>query len=180
MRTRYKNRHPLIGAIVGAISGLTGTVVMTQFQNVWNKISEEMHKLKTAHRREPAEEPKEDSTMKAAGKISEAIGRPLSRERAKESGTLAPLRFWRVRRRCIRSGCRSGTDSVRGINPVFAGAAYGAAVFLAAHEFAVPALKLSSNPLKEPIPEQIAEFVSHLIYGIGTALTYNGIKRLKG
>jgi uncharacterized membrane protein YagU involved in acid resistance len=68
---------------------------------------------------------------------------------------------------------------VRGINPVFAGAAYGAAVFLAAHESAVPALKLSPNPLKEPIPDQIAEFVSHLIYGIGTALTHDGIKKLK-
>jgi uncharacterized membrane protein YagU involved in acid resistance len=73
----------------------------------------------------------------------------------------------------------AGTDSVHGISPVVAGAAYGAAVFLAAHEIAVPALKLSSNPLKEPIPDQIAEFVSHLIYGIGTALTYDGIKRLK-
>ena len=29
--------------------------------------------------------------------------------------------------------------------PVFAGAAYGATVFLAAHEIAVPALQLSSN-----------------------------------
>ena len=63
---------------------------------------------------------------------------------------------------------------------MLAGAAYGAAVFVAAHEIAVPALKLSSNPLKEPIPEQIAEFVSHLIYGMGTALTYNSIKRLEG
>jgi uncharacterized membrane protein YagU involved in acid resistance len=61
---------------------------------------------------------------------------------------------------------------------MFAGVAYGAIVFLGAHEIAVPALKLSSNPLKEPIQDQIAEFVSHLIYGIGTALTYDGIKRV--
>ena len=32
----------LTGLIVGAISGLAGTVVMTQFQNVWNKISEDI------------------------------------------------------------------------------------------------------------------------------------------
>jgi uncharacterized membrane protein YagU involved in acid resistance len=50
---------------------------------------------------------------------------------------------------------------------------------VAAHELIVPALKLSSNPLKEPIPEQIAEFVSHLIYGVGTALTYDGLKKLE-
>jgi uncharacterized membrane protein YagU involved in acid resistance len=62
---------------------------------------------------------------------------------------------------------------------VLAGAAFGTAVFVAAHEIAVPALRLSSNPLKEPIPEQIAEFVSHLIYGVGTALTYDGLKKLE-
>ena len=43
----------------------------------------------------------------------------------------------------------------------------------------VPALKLSSNPRKEPISDQIAEFLSHLVYGIGTALMYDGIKRLE-
>ena len=53
------------------------------------------------------------------------------------------------------------------------------AVVLAAHEVAVPALNLSSNPLKEPIQDQIAEFVSHLVYGISTALTYDRLKRLK-
>ena len=50
--------------------------------------------------------------------------------------------------------------------------------FLAVHELLVPALKLSSNPLKEPVPDQIAEFTSHLIYVIGTAWTYDGIKSL--
>ena len=70
-------------------------------------------------------------------------------------------------------------QTVRRLNPVLAGAAFGTAVFVAAHEIAVPALKLSSNPLKEPIPEQIAEFVSHLIYGVGTALTYDGLKKLE-
>jgi hypothetical protein len=46
MRRRYQKRHPVTGLIVGAISGLAATVVMTQFQNVWNKVSEEMHKPK--------------------------------------------------------------------------------------------------------------------------------------
>jgi hypothetical protein len=48
-----------------------------------------------------------------------------------------------------------------------------------AYEVAVPTLKLSSNPLKQPIQEQMSEFVSHLIYGIGTALTYDHLRRLK-
>src|SRR5882724_304298 len=86
MRSRHQEWPPLTGLIVGAISGLAGTVVMTQFQSVWNKISEDMHKPRTQHEAKPAEEQEEDSTMKAAGKISEEIGRPLSPEERKKAG----------------------------------------------------------------------------------------------
>jgi hypothetical protein len=89
MRRRYQERHPLTGLIVGAVSGLAGTVVMTQFQNVWNQVSEEMHKPKAQEEAKSVHEGKEaqkDSTMKAAGKISKEIGRPLSREERKKTG----------------------------------------------------------------------------------------------
>jgi len=179
MRIRYQKWHPLEGLVVGAISGLAGTVVMTQFQNILNKISKEMHKPRPGEEEESAEEQNEDSTMKAAGKISEKIGRPLSREERKKAGPWIHYAFGTSVGAVFGLAAEVEPDSVRGINPVLAGAVYGAAVFLAAHEIAVPALKLSSNPLKEPIEDQIAEFVSHLVYGIGTALTYKGIKRLK-
>ena len=117
--------------------------------------------------------------MKAAGKISEEIGRPLSREERKKAGPWVHYAFGTSVGAVFGVAAEMEADSVRRINPVFAGVAYGAAVFLAAHEIAVPALKLSSNPLKEPIPNQIAEFASHLVYGLGTALTYDGIKRVK-
>jgi hypothetical protein len=142
MRSRYQKRHPLKGLIVGAISGLVGTVVMTQFQNVWNKISEAMHKPKTEHEAKPAEEQKEDSTMKAAGKISEEIGRPLSREERKKAGLWVHYAFGTSVGAVFGLAAEVEPDSVRGINPVLVGAAYGAAVFLAAHDVAVPALKL--------------------------------------
>jgi hypothetical protein len=165
--------------MVGAISGLTGTVVMTQFQNVWNRISEDMHKSRTEDEAKPAEEQEEDSTMKAAGKISEEIGRPLSRAERKKAGPWVHYAFGTSVGAAFGLAMESGPASVTAINPALAGAGYGAAIFLAAHEITVPALKLSSNPLKEPIADQFAEFVSHLVYGIGTALTYNSIDRLK-
>ena len=58
MRRRYQKRHPVTGLIVGAISGLAGTVVMTQFQNVWNKVSEEMQKPKAQEEAKRAQEKK--------------------------------------------------------------------------------------------------------------------------
>ncbi len=155
---------------------------MTQFQNVWNKLSEEMRKLKAdaeaRHADEERKSEKEDSTSKAAGKISETMGFPLSREERQKAGSLVHYAFGTSLGAVFGVFAEMEANSLRGVNPVFAGVTYGAAVFLAAHEIAVPALKLSSNPLQEPIPDQIAEFVSHLIYGIGTALTYDGIKKL--
>ena len=181
MRLRYQKRRPLSGLLLGAISGLAATVIMTQFQNVWNKISERIHESETETERKEkeAEERKEDSTMKLAGKISQAIGRPLSREGRKTAGPWVHYAFGTSVGAAFGLTTELESNSLRGINPAATGVAYGSVVFLAAHEIAVPALKLSSNPLKEPIPDQIAEFLSHLVFGIGTALTYDSIKRLK-
>ena len=170
-------RHPLRGLIAGAISGLAGTIVMTQFRNVWNMIFEE-HKTGTDNETESAEQEKEDSTVKAAGKIAEEIGCPLSRAERRKAGPWVHYAFGTSVGAVFGLASEAKPKSLRGVNPVLAGAAYGAVVFLAAHEAIVPALKLSSNPLKEPVRDQIAEFTSHLIYGIGTALTYEFIKRL--
>jgi len=179
MRHRYQKRQPLTGLLVGAISGLAATVIMTQFQNAWNKISERLHEPKTEADEKQAKRQKEDSTMKMAGIISQAIGRPLSREDRKKAGPWVHYAFGTSVGAAFGLATEVEPNSLRGINPALTGVAYGTVVFLAAHEIAVPALKLSSNPLKEPIPDQMAEFLSHLIYGIGTALTYEGIKRLK-
>jgi putative membrane protein len=183
MRCANQKRHPLTGLIVGAISGLAGTVVMTQFQNLWNKVSDEMEKPKPEEEAKRADEKKkaqkEDSTMKAAGKISKQIGHPLSRNERKKAGPWVHYAFGTAVGAVFGLAAEMKPGTVRRFNPVLAGAGYGAAVFVAAHEILVPALKLSSNPLKEPIPNQIAEFVSHLIYGMGTALMYDSIERLE-
>jgi H+/Cl- antiporter ClcA len=180
MRRRYQKRHALTGLIVGAISGLAGTVVMTQFQNLWNKASEQMRAAKATEKANGApKKEKEDSTMKAAGKISREIGRPLSPEERQKAGPWVHYAFGTSLGAVFGVAAEIKPETLRRINPVFFGAAYGAAVFVAAHEIVVPALKLSSNPLKEPVSAQISEFVSHLIYGIGTALAYDGIKRLE-
>jgi hypothetical protein len=181
MRRRHQKRHPLAGLIMGAMSGLAGTVIMTQVQNVWNKFS--VDSLKPANKPEAQsveeQEQEEDSTMKAAGKLSKEIGRPLSREERKKAEPWVHYTFGTSVGAVFGVAAEMKRETVLGLNPVLAGAAFGTAVFVAAHEIAVPALRLSSNPLKEPIPEQIAEFVSHLIYGVGTALTYDGLKKLE-
>ena len=170
MRIRNRKRQPYKGLFIGAISGLTGTIFMTQFQNLWNKVSEEMQ-----HPKPEKKEEKEDSTMKAAGKIAQEMGHPLSRKQQKEAGHWVHYAFGTSVGAVFGLAAETVPDTVRAIHPLLTGAAYGAAVFLAAHEVAVPLLKLSSNPLKEPISNQIAEFASHLIYGVGTVLTHDAL-----
>jgi len=161
------------------MSGLAGTVIMTQFQNVWNSVSANMHEPTTEYEAKSAEEPEDDSTMKAAGKLSKEVGVPLFRQERQKAGLWVHYAFGTSVGAVFGVASEIKWEKVRRINPALAGAVYGAAVFVAAHEIAVPALKLSSNPLKEPIPEQIAEFVSHLVYGAGTGLTYDVLKRLE-
>jgi uncharacterized membrane protein YagU involved in acid resistance len=64
------------------------------------------------------------------------------------------------------------------MNSGISGAGYGSVVFLGAHEIAVPSLKLGSNPIKEPVPDQISEYLAHLVYGLGTSLTYSALRRI--
>ena len=72
--------------------------------------------------------------MKVAGKISEELGRPLSREKRKKAGPWVHYAFGTSVGAVFGLASELEPDSVRAINPLFAGAAYGVAVFLAAHE----------------------------------------------
>lgn len=184
MRIR-KHRKTYKGLLIGAISGLAGTVLMTQFQNVWNKLSEETQDAKRRNgvkgsKPEEKKEEQEDSTMKAAGKISRDVGHFLSSQERKKAGPWVHYGFGTFVGAVFGLTTEMQSDSARALNPALAGAAYGTAVFVAAHEIAIPVLKLSSNPFKEPVSDQIAEFISHLIYGVGTALTYKCINKLEG
>ena len=107
---------------------------MTQFQNVWNKISERIHDPKPEAVEKQADGQKEDSTMKMAGKISQAIGRPLSREDRKKAGPWVHYAFGTSVGAVFGLASEVKPNSLLGINPALRGVAYGTVVFLAAHE----------------------------------------------
>jgi len=120
---------------------------MTQFRNVWNMISEE-HKTETDQETRTAEQrKKEDSTMKAAGKLSEEIGRPLSRAERRKAGPWVHYAFATSVGAVFGLATEAKPKSLRGVNPVLVEPLTALLFFLAVHELLVPALKLSSNPL---------------------------------
>ena len=99
---------------------------MTQFQNLWNKVSEE-----TQHPKPEKKEEKEDSTMKAAGKIAQEMGHPLSRKQRKKAGPWVHYAFGTSVGAVYGVAAETVPDTVRAIHPLLTGAAYDAAVFLA-------------------------------------------------
>lgn len=125
MRIRNRRHQRYKGLFMGAMSGLAGTILMTQFQNVWNKVSEETQdpksKVKAKRAKPEKKEEKEDSTMKAAGKISEEIGHPLSRKERKKAGPWVHYSFGTSVGAVFGLAAEMAPDSVRAINPALVG-----------------------------------------------------------
>ena len=140
----YGRRYPLKGLIIGTVSGLVGTILMTQFQSISKKLTDRWEKLRTKPAEsQKSEEEQEDSTVITAAKIAEAPGHKLPPKIKKEAGNMVHYGFGST------VGCgyglmkESGPKSFRQMNPVLAGTTYGTAVFLAAHESPYPR---SSSP----------------------------------
>src|SRR5579872_6148836 len=68
------------GLVSGLVGGLVGTIVMTAFQNGWSKASQALKRGDGQQQSSQGQGESEDATMKAAGKLAEAFGRPLSHE----------------------------------------------------------------------------------------------------
>lgn len=174
----HRHRYPLKGLIMGTVSGLVGTILMTQFQSISKKLTDRWEKPRTKSAESPKSgEQKEDSTVITAAKIAETIGHKLPAKTRKKAGDVVHYGFGST------VGCgyslmrESGPKSFRHMDSVLAGATYGTGVFLAAHEIAVPALKLSPNPLKNPLVDHVSHLLSHLVYGVTTALSYGLLRK---
>ncbi len=178
MASQRIRRSPVEGLIVGSLSGLVGTILMTQFLILWKTAAQEFHPPKPKSEAKQSEKEKEDSTMKAAEKVGEAAGHKLSRAEKKKAGNWIHYGFGAAMGGIYGLIRETAPKSLRRMNPAISGAGYGTAVFIGAHEIAVPAFGLGSSPLKEPVPDQISEYLAHLVYGVGTSLTYNAIRRL--
>src|SRR5262249_22470789 len=91
MASQRIHKSPIHGLILGSLSGLVGTILMTQFQILWEKASEEIHPPTSEAKN--SEKEKEDSTIKTAEKISEAAGYHLTPADKKKAGNLVHYSF---------------------------------------------------------------------------------------
>jgi uncharacterized membrane protein YagU involved in acid resistance len=103
----------------------------------------------------------EDSTVKAASAVSQAIlHRELTGDQKKVAGPVVHYVFG------MGMGSLYGT-LVECAEPLHAGwgLPFAAAVWLGAHVIAVPALGLSQPVTRSSAPHEAGEFAAHLVYG---------------
>ena len=143
-------RNSCKGFLAGAVGGLVASFAMAQFYVLLPKAES------------PAQQGTEDSTVKAAGAISQNV---FHHKLTPQQKTIAgPMMHY---------GFGVSVAAIYGAVAEFApvvrtgwGMPFGVGVWLAAHVIAVPALGLS-EPVTESTPrKEVAEFGAHLLYGV--------------
>lgn len=167
IRLLHKKRSAWKGLLGGLAGGLAATVVMTQFQNVWSEAA----KLKSSKKGTSSDnsnnhgEEKESAPEKTASKLAELAGKALPQESKKNAGSLVHYGFGTVVGALYGLGMEM-TNGRRKTRRMLPGVLFGAGLFLAADELALPALDLSGKPSETPLETHLYGLVSHLVYGL--------------
>lgn len=148
------------GAFAGLVSGIVATFVMTEFQNMVNKMSESEDEKKSE------QEKSTPATVKAAEMISEKVfDHKLTKSERKIAG---PSMHYAMG---ATSGLVYGIASeLVPFSTAGAGLPFGAAVWLIADDVAVPALGLSKSPTEMPLSTHAYALSSHIVYGLTSDL----------
>jgi putative membrane protein len=165
---RRNERSAWKGLLAGAVGGLVGTIVMTQFQNGWQKVAEkrqfgDIRNQETRSRARTSEE-KEDTTMKAAGKLAKATGRQLTHEQRKQASPWIHYGFGTAMGALYGMAMETSPHGVRAQRIPFCGSLFGSALFLGADEMAVPALGLAEASASPS--SHLYGWASHMVYGL--------------
>jgi hypothetical protein len=161
------------GLVSGLAGGLAATIVMSQFQNGWEKASKAIQAEKNggtgkskSKSQSKKEEEKEDATMKAAAKVASLAGRDLSLAEEKKASPFIHYGFGTTMGALYGVLHEIAPKRMRRVNPVLAGVGYGGGLFIGADEIAVPALGLAASPKKTPVSQHIYGLASHVVYGV--------------
>jgi hypothetical protein len=182
-KVRSRTGRPLakigLGAIAGLLGGIAGSWAANQFHSLWSHLQGDEHNSEvarlsqrggrpdTAAAKEDASmgrEPEEDATITVASKVAGTVlGSGLSREEKHYGGVAVHYLFGAVGG-AIYGAMADITPTVT----VGRGLAFGAGIWLAAVELALPALKLTKPPWRYPFRMHAYSFLSHLVYGAVT------------
>ncbi|HKR00713.1 MAG TPA: DUF1440 domain-containing protein [Pyrinomonadaceae bacterium] len=180
----------LKGALAGFIGGLVASWTMNQFQAALGSLIEGIDKphgaqsLKPAGgqegvreiRREPEEDSpeQEDATEKIADAIAENIfGHKLDKDEKETAGAVVHYAYG-----AAMGGVYGIAAEVAPEVGAAAGLPFGAVVWLAADEVAVPLLGLAKPPSEYPLSTHAYSLASHLVYGLTAELVRRNIRKV--
>jgi putative membrane protein len=170
---QHDSKEPSVwkGALAGIAGGLVGAWAMNQFQAELSKAS---HATAAEPQRAPSEQRRsdDDATMKAAEAISETVaGHRLSKQEKQKGGSALHYAFG------SSMGAAYGIIAELAPRTTTAGGLpFGAALWLAADEIAVPALGLSKSPLEYPASTHASALASHFVYGMTADLVRRTVR----
>lgn len=171
----------LKGLVAGVVGGLVASVVMNQFQAMWQKLAEgetSAHGAQSMQQGLPRrgagrilqekgkDNPDDDATERLSNFISEEVFDHDLTEREKDlAGTAFHYAY------SVTSGAAYGVAAE--LLPevtVGAGLPFGAFIWVTADEGVVPLLGLSKSPTELPFSKLAYGFSSHLVYGLTTEI----------
>lgn len=156
------------GAVAGIAAGVAATVVMTQFQNLWNLVSDRMKSDEDRAQETQQQEPQESdeaATSKVVGKIADLSGYNLSDDQKQKGGVAVHYGFGTTMGALYGVTMEMAPWKVKA-REALAGLGFGAALFIGADEVMVPALGLSGKPGDQPFGSHLYGLTSHLVYGM--------------
>jgi putative membrane protein len=145
------------GAAVGLLGGLLAAGAMSLAHRALSDLSPEPGGQGAAQ--------PEDPTVKVASAATQLAGYHLTEEQKKRAGSLVHYAFGAV----VGAFYGAAAEVVPVVTAAFA-LPFGAAVWLAAHVVAVPALGLAEPPTRQPLGKEGEELGLHLVYGSVTEL----------
>jgi putative membrane protein len=155
----------LKGMLAGAVGGLLASWTMNEFQKAWAAAEKQITAGKRGQQGgQQNGEDAEDATMKIADRISELVqGRHLTREEKKKAGPVVHYAFG-----AIMGAVYGASVEVNPAANALVGVPFGAILFAAADEVALPVLGLSDKPAAYPLSTHLYGLVSHAVYGVTT------------
>jgi len=155
----------LKGMLAGAVGGLVASWTMNEFQKVWAAAEKRI----TGGRQDQGggqqnSEDAEDANMKTADRISELLkGRHLTKDEKKKAGPVVHYAFG-----ALMGAVYGASVEVNPAANALAGIPFGAILFAAADEVALPVLGLSDKPAAYPLSTHAYGLMSHAVYGVTT------------
>ena len=168
---RGGNHEVWKGMVAGLVGGLVASWTMNQFQALLSKWGESRKQDTHPQQQESPSDMDKPATLKMAEKLAHAV---LHRElRSDEEKIAEPLVHYVYG--TAWGGIYGALAEAEPVTAKAVGLPFGAALWLAGDEIAVPAFGLSKGPTEYPVSSHLQALASHVVYGVTTDLVRRGM-----